>query len=103
MEEYLSSPLASAYGLSRSDTSRLVSTGRFWRVTRGGLYAGPDPRALAVRAHALGITSRDVVACRRTAAWLWGLDVLPPGKRHDEWPVEVVVPSGGRPPPRRRG
>ncbi|MEU7886853.1 type IV toxin-antitoxin system AbiEi family antitoxin [Microbispora bryophytorum] len=101
MEEYLSSPLAPAYGLGRHDLSRLVASGRFWRPTRGGYYAGPDPRALAVRAHALGITSRDVVACRRTAAWLWGLDVLPPGKRQDEWPVEVVVPGGARTPPRR--
>lgn len=39
---------------------------------------------------------------RRTAAWLWGLDVLPPGVSASAWPVEVLVPPG-RSPPRRDG
>ncbi|WP_433497772.1 hypothetical protein ACQP1K_23015 [Sphaerimonospora sp. CA-214678] len=104
MEDYLSSPLAGAYGLTHSDLSRMVATGRLQRITRGGFYAGTDPQALAVRARAVGVaTSPDVIACRRTAAWLWGLDVLPPGKGQTQWPVEVVVLSRARTPPRRPG
>jgi hypothetical protein len=42
------------------------------------------------------------VVGRRTAAWLWGLDVLPPGVSASSWPVEVLVPPG-RSLPRRNG
>jgi hypothetical protein len=34
------------------------------------------------------------VVGRRTAAWLWGLDVLPPGASAANWPVEILVPPG---------
>ncbi|WP_055479411.1 hypothetical protein [Sphaerimonospora mesophila] len=43
MEDYLSSPLVGAYGLTYSDLSRMVATGRLQRITRGGFYAGADP------------------------------------------------------------
>jgi hypothetical protein len=60
-------------------------------------------RDLRVRAAAL---SRRLppyaIVGRRSAAWLWGLDVLPPGVSQYDWPVEMLVPPG-RSPPRRAG
>ncbi|WP_157431530.1 hypothetical protein [Actinomadura hibisca] len=38
------------------------------------------------------------VAARGTAAWLWGLDVLPPGARWTEREVDLILPSGEGPP-----
>lgn len=47
---------------------------------------------LATRALAV---SRDLpwaVISHSTAAWLWGLDVLPPGVREHDWDVDILVP-----------
>ncbi|MBO2451066.1 hypothetical protein J4573_28480 [Actinomadura barringtoniae] len=30
----------------------------------------------------------------RSAAWLWGLDVLPPGSLQSDWRIELLVPPG---------
>ncbi|MES9538492.1 hypothetical protein [Actinomadura sp. NPDC000600] len=49
---------------------------------------------LAARAAALsGLLPREVVIARRTAAWLWGLDVLPPGVSEIDWDVEFLTPG----------
>ncbi|WP_141576845.1 hypothetical protein [Actinomadura sp. WMMA1423] len=48
---------------------------------------------LAARAAALSsLLPQEVVIGRRTAAWLWGLDVLPPGVREIDWDVEFLTP-----------
>jgi very-short-patch-repair endonuclease len=46
-----------------------------------------ETRAEALRAK---LTGEDVVG-RRTAAWLWGLDVMPPGRPAADWPVELLT------------
>jgi hypothetical protein len=78
------------------------------RVGRGQLsisacLALDELRGLRARA---ALTSRRLppyaVVGRRTAAWLWGLDVLPPGVSASDWPVELLVPPG-RSPPHRKG
>lgn len=40
----------------------------------------------------------EAVVCRASAAWLWGLDVLPPGVPVAGWPVELMVSPGGEVP-----
>jgi len=49
---------------------------------------------LATRALAVARELPGVVVCRATAAWLWGLDVLPPGVRDETWDVDVLTPPG---------
>lgn len=50
---------------------------------------------LAARAAALSsLLPEDVVMVRRTAAWIWGLDVLPPGVDEADWEIELVMAAG---------
>jgi hypothetical protein len=77
-------------------------------VGLGQLVIGACPpldtmRDLGARAAALSrrLPPYSIVG-RRAAAWLWGLDVLPPGISSSDWPVEVLV-LPGRSPPRRDG
>ncbi|MQY09419.1 hypothetical protein [Actinomadura macrotermitis] len=50
--------------------------------------------SLTARAEAIGrLPAPGAVVVRRTAAWLWGLDVLPPGANQAEWPVDLQ-PAG---------
>ncbi|MGI5202512.1 hypothetical protein ACQEU6_13195 [Spirillospora sp. CA-108201] len=49
---------------------------------------------LSARAEALsGILPQECVVARRTAAWVWGLDVLPPGVNELDWDVELITPE----------
>ena len=59
----------------------------------GVVPAGGAP--LAARAAMISrlLPSEDVVIVGRTAAWIWGLDVLPPGADEADWDVELVVPA----------
>lgn len=82
---------------------KLLQDGVVVRVSRGAYAAADDAEALRGRAAALcRVLPASAVVCRRTAAWLSGLDVLPPGVAEAQWPVEVVVPAG-MPRTRRRG
>ena len=69
-----------------------------------GVYATSDHEDdLRSRSEALQkVCSSEAVVARRAAAWLHGLDVLPPGHDIADWVVEVVVPRGTTP-PRRSG
>lgn len=60
-----------------------------------GVYFVPVKGAsLASRAAALSsLLPREVVVARRTAAWIWGLDVLPPGMNEADWDVELITPN----------
>jgi very-short-patch-repair endonuclease len=50
--------------------------------------------SLEARAARLTHDHPRAVVCRRTAAWLWGLDVLPPGSTQYDWRIELLVPPG---------
>lgn len=51
--------------------------------------------SLVARAAALSsLLPEDVVMVRRTAAWIWGLDVLPPGVDEADWDIEWAVLAG---------
>lgn len=55
---------------------------------------------LAARAAALSsLLPQEVVIARRTAAWIWGLDVLPPGVNELDWDVELITPRTPEAPP----
>ncbi|WP_396448653.1 hypothetical protein [Actinomadura sp.] len=80
-----------------------------WRRTAGDSVVPVGPgvcfvpakgASLTARAAALsGLLPREAVVGRRTAAWIWGLDVLPPGVDEAGWDVELVTPrtSGSEP------
>ncbi|MFD0905199.1 hypothetical protein [Actinomadura sediminis] len=71
-------------------------------VGRGVHFVPVKGAPLETRAAMLSrLLPGEVVIARRTAAWLWGLDVLPPGVRESDWPVDLVDPSdpGARMPP----
>ncbi|XRQ16287.1 hypothetical protein ACN3XK_37125 [Actinomadura welshii] len=57
-----------------------------------GVYFVPVKGAsLAARAAALSdLLPENVVIARRTAAWIWGLDVLPPGVNETDSDVELI-------------
>ncbi|GAA4083313.1 hypothetical protein [Actinomadura miaoliensis] len=55
--------------------------------------------SLAVRASMISrLLAPHAVIARRTAAWIWGLDVLPPGVNQWQWDVELVRPGHDLPP-----
>ncbi|MFC7733325.1 hypothetical protein [Actinomadura keratinilytica] len=55
--------------------------------------------SLAARASMISrLPAPHAIVARRTAAWLWGLDVLPPGVRQWRWDVELVLPGRDLPP-----
>lgn len=90
-------------GYTSYDIGEFLATGTAVRVRRGAFVAPRDADTLRTRAEALCVVLPEHAAiCRRTAAWLWGLDVLPPGVDEHEWPVEVLVPAGATP-SRHRG
>ncbi|WP_433237450.1 hypothetical protein [Actinomadura nitritigenes] len=74
-----------------------------WKRTSGGpaVPVGPGVHVtpgtgspLTVRAAALsGLLPPDAVIARRTAAWIWGIDVLPPGVNETDWDVELITPG----------
>ncbi|GAA2610928.1 type IV toxin-antitoxin system AbiEi family antitoxin [Actinomadura fulvescens] len=65
-----------------------------WRRANGGLIA-PAATTLSARVEAMSplLPPRTVIG-RRTAAWIWGLDVLPPGAGQADWKIELLVPPG---------
>lgn len=68
-----------------------------------GVYFVPVKGAsLAARAAALSrLLPREAVIARRAAAWIWGLDVLPPGVDEADWNVELITPGSSEHPQSR--
>lgn len=80
--------------MSRYDAHRLVRDGALRRVLRGVFVDArvPDSRELRVAA-VEKVRPPAGVACGETAAWAMGIDVFPPGRRHDFTPT-FLVPHG---------
>ncbi|TDC48466.1 hypothetical protein E1281_24690 [Actinomadura sp. KC345] len=80
-----------------------------WKRTAGdsvvpvgpGVYFVPvKGSSLAVRSIALSnLLPKEAVVARRTAAWIWGLDVLPPGVDEADWPVDLITSNKLEPGP----
>ncbi len=90
-------------GLSRDRVTRLVKEGRLRGVVRGVYVDAAATDDLALRAAGLRLRlPPDAVVCRRTAAWLFGVDGAGPGEDPGALPIECAVPTG-RTPVRRPG
>jgi hypothetical protein len=88
---------ASAAGVGRAKFERWRRLGLIRQLVRNAYVDAAVPDSIALRAAAVGkVTPPDVVICRRTAAWLHGIDVLAFQELTDLPPVETV-----RPPKRR--
>ena len=86
------------YGLRR-----LLAAGLVRQVSRGVYVDSAVPDGIELRATALALVVGDRgVACRTTAAWLFGLDVRPPGE-HRLPPYAEVAVLEGQTPVRRPG
>lgn len=85
---------ARAAGLSRGDVRSLVRSGDVREVVPGAYVSVDEPDSLRLRAAALTlVVPPRAVVCRRTAAWLYGVDVLPFGSHRMIPPVELLVPG----------
>lgn len=86
---------AQATGLSSDDMRSLRRRGDVREVVRGIYVSADVPDTLDLRAAALTrVVPPRAVACRRTAAWLHGVDVLALGSHVEVPPVELLVPAG---------
>jgi hypothetical protein len=95
--------MAKRHGLGRDSVTRLIREGRLRAVVRGVYVDATVPDDLPSRAEALHLRlPPDAVVCRRTAAWLLGVDGAGPGEDRATLPVECAVPTG-RTPVRRPG
>lgn len=82
-------------GFSRDEVRSLARRGDVRELVRGTYVAADVPDSLGLRAAALRrVVPPRAVACRRTAAWLYGVDVLALGAHLQTPPVEMLVPAG---------
>ncbi|MFC9975817.1 hypothetical protein ACFVH6_33510 [Spirillospora sp. NPDC127200] len=82
--------------MSELNVSGGSSAGLATPVSRDGSGLG---ESVADRALAVGpLVPEGAVVARGTAAWVWGLDVSPPGTREAEREVDLILPPGAGPP-----
>lgn len=84
---------------TRHALQRALDEGRVVRVLKG-VYKHVDvPDTLEVRARAVGmVRPKEAVVGREHAAWLSGLDVLPPGQTIADLPIRLIVDIDVTPP-----
>ncbi|HWJ83116.1 MAG TPA: type IV toxin-antitoxin system AbiEi family antitoxin domain-containing protein [Nocardioides sp.] len=89
---------AAELGISRHTLRRMLREGLVRRITKSVYVDSSLPDTVELRAQALALVVRPhQVVCDRTAAWLWGIDVLP-WSDHDVLPaVETAATGGGSP------
>jgi very-short-patch-repair endonuclease len=86
---------ATAAGFSRGDVRSLLRRGDIREVVRGAYVSVDVPDSTGLRAAALSrVVPPRTVVTRRTAAWLYGVDVQALGAHLQVPPVEVLVPAG---------
>ncbi len=89
--------------LTRDRLTRLVRSGEVRRVLRGVYVDATASDTVELRARAAAkLAPGAQVVCCRTAAWLWGADVLPIGAHRSLPPLDVMTCAGGAA-PRRNG
>ncbi len=88
---------ALAAGWTDSRLSKLVRDGLIRRLMKGVYVDALAPDSIELRAAALSLVApADAVICRRSAAWLYGIDTLAL-REHTEIPtVDCVQPYGRR-------
>lgn len=94
---------AGALGFSRRRLASLVRAGELRRVVAGVHVPSAVPDSLELRAAAVAlVVEPSSVVCDRTAAWLWGVDVLDFSELELLPPIETFA-LRGRNRTRRRG
>lgn len=88
---------ALAAGWTDDRLRKLVECGQLRRLIQGVYADSLAPDCLELRAEALLLAApRDVVICRRTAAWLYGVDTLALRAKDEIPTVDCVRPTGNR-------
>lgn len=84
-------------GVSEKMLRRLVKTGVVRSLCYGLYVDATVPDSVQLRAAAVAkIVPADAVVCRRSAAWLFGVDAFPPGKDGTNTQLETVRPYSVR-------
>lgn len=92
---------AASAGISRGELRALVRVGRVRRVLRGVYVDQVVADGTELRARSLAkVIPPDTVVCLRTAAWLWGVDVLAMGAHLVVPPIDLMGPAGSSAPRR---
>lgn len=90
-----------AAGVQRAQLDRLVAGGRLRRLLRGVYGDATVPMDLQYRAAAAGLVlAEGAVASRRTAAWVWGVDVQAFGAPGEPVPLHRLRGRSGEEPSR---
>jgi hypothetical protein len=88
-----------ARGLSRRALTQALESGAAWRVLKSVYADASVPDCLETRARSIGLVRpRETVVGRQTAAWLSGIDALPPGQSIADDPIRLIVAPGVTPP-----
>jgi very-short-patch-repair endonuclease len=89
---------ARQWGLHRRAFDDLRRVGAIRPVVYGVYVDAHVADDLGTRAQALArVLPPDAVVCRRTAAWLYGVDAREPGRHHRVPRLDVAVPIGHQP------
>ena len=85
--------MARTSGVERPALERMLREGTVRRLLRGAYVAGSAVETPELRAAAVAlVVSRQAIAVDRTAAWVHGVDTVPPGAAEVR-PVEVISPT----------
>lgn len=84
-------------GLTADRLAALCAAGRVVRLFKGVYRPGSavDSQRLRLQALAL-VVGPEYVVCDYSAAWVWRVDILPPGSHEDEPPVAMFRSRPGR-------
>lgn len=85
------------HGMTRSELYQGVGLHRLRRIFRNVYIDSRAPDDRPARAAAISLVAPSyAVLCDEWAAWLWGVDTFPPGRRHGLVPSVVVPHHYGR-------
>lgn len=83
---------ARGFGWNDHKLKSLLNCGGVRRACHGVYVSGQVPDTLATRARALSLVlPTGAAVCRRTAAWLYGVDARAIGERSSDPPLQVLV------------
>lgn len=87
--------MAADVGLTRGALRELVKQASVRRVLRGVYVDSTVPDSVELRARALSlVVPAGVVVCLRSAAWLWGVELLAMGAHLTSPPIDLIGPAG---------
>ena len=93
-----SAAMAREAGLSPAHLTAMCRAGELVRLFKGVYVVGGIPDSVPLRLSAVRlVTPPELVACDDTAAWLHGVDLMPPGSHLGVPPLRVfALPEDGR-------